>query len=108
MSVKIKHDIYNKNILQFNELTLCDFFDKLSINENKDKNNKSNEININNSSLDSIKNNISYTNDYISVSDEKYTDDFSLNITYSKTNYSYTIYNWSSLIKYLIGKEPYN
>ena len=101
MSVRVKHNIYN----QINENTLCDFFSKLTINENKNKNKNNND-----SSLDSIQGSSSYISDYISISsdtpsDSSYND---CKLSYSKTNYTFSIYNWSGLIKYLTSKEPYN
>lgn len=102
MSVRAKHNIYN----QINENTLCDFFCKLTINENKNDNNNKNY----NDSLDSIQGSNSYISDYISISsdtpsDSSYND---CKLIYSKTNYTFSIYNWSGLIKYLTSKEPYN
>jgi hypothetical protein len=129
MSVKDKHEIYNKNIIEFNELTLCDFFSKLSINDNDNKNNQ--QTIDKKSSSDTIQSSIQYINDYISISSETHHNFYSItstettvsynenkninieekdkynhiskNITYPKTNYS-----WSRLINYLIKKEPYN
>ena len=105
MSIKAKNNLYNKNS-QINEKSLCDFFCKLSINENI--NNKTSI-----SSLDTIQDSTNYISDYISVSsdDVEYkinekSSEYQGKLTYSKTNYTFSIYNWSGLIKYLIGKEP--
>lgn len=115
MSVKEKHNFYNKNT-PVNEITLCDYFCKLTINDN---------INIkrccNNSSLDSIQDSTTYISDYISISSDISNDNNSYmqyqksvecetyeKIIYSKTNYkSFSIYNWNGLINYLISRESY-
>lgn len=101
MSVRAKQNIYN----QINENTLCDFFCKLTINENTND-----TKNYNDSSLDSIQGSTSYISDYISISSDTPSDSSynNCNLSYSKTNYTFSIYNWSGLIKYLINKEPYN
>lgn len=113
MSIKVKQNLYNKNS-QVNEKSLCDFFCKLSITENTNNNQISQ---ISNSSLDSIQGSTSYMPDYINVSSDNLeykikesTTEYKSQgtLTYSKTNYTFSIYNWSGLINYLIGKEPYD